>query len=157
MAIYAVHSPALDGDPVGAFDRAKTLRLGFAWGALVLGPCWLLADGLWRALAGWIVVAALVAAAVGGGWLAPGVAPVLYGLSTLYLGFEGRALQAAALNRSGRPLAGVFAADGRDDAERRFLTQALSEAPPAVAAPRAPSAPFNGSSSIIGSFPKAGR
>jgi len=156
MAIYAVHSSALDGDPVGAFDQARTLRLGFAWGALVFGPFWLLARGLWRAFAVWVLGAALVVAALASGWLAPGVASMLYWLSALYLGFEGRGLRGAAFGRSGRPLAGIVVAFDREDAERRFLIGALVEPARVAVAPRAAATPFKGAS-IIGSFPEAGR
>jgi hypothetical protein len=157
MAIYAVHSPSLDRDPAAAFDRARTLKLGFVSSALVFGPLWLMARGLWLALAGWGLAAALVALAVGLGVLAPPAAVLLYWLSALYLGLEGRTLQASALARNGRPLADIVSGAAAVDAERGFLVRALEARPEAPAATTRTSAPpARGGSEIIGLFPEAG-
>jgi hypothetical protein len=157
MAIYAVHSPAHERDPVAAFERARTLKLGFAIWAFVFGPFWLLAKGLWLALAGWVLGAAIVGATVATGVLRPEAGSALYWLAALFLGFEGRALQAAALTRAGRPLADIVGGLGVDDAERGFLARALdASAHPPAAAARAGFAPPRGESSIIGLFPEAG-
>ena len=103
MAIFAVHSPA--GDAATAFERARFVRLGFSWGALLLGPVWLLARRLWRPLALFVLGAALVGFAAAGGVIAPGAVFWLYVAYAFYLGFEGRAFVGAALTRRGLPLA----------------------------------------------------
>ena len=107
MAIYAVHSPALVGNPAAAFDRAKVLRLGFAAWGFVFGPLWLLSKRLWLALGAWILGAAIVGFAIAFGALRPGAGFVLYGLAALFIGIEGRALQGWALARRGLPLADI--------------------------------------------------
>ncbi len=159
MATYAVYSPAFDGDPATAFDRARAIRLGFAPWALVFGPLWLLANQLWLALAAWIAGAALVEVAVGQGGLGPAAATTLYWLAAVFLGFEGRNLQGAALARAGRPLVDLVEAADEQDAEYRFLARALSAAPaprPANRPARTPPPPPGGPH-VIGLFPEAGR
>jgi hypothetical protein len=155
MAIYAVHSPSLERDPVAAFDRARTLKLGFAWAAFFFGPLWLLARGLWAALAVWLLVAAAAGLAVGFGLLNPFAAAALYGLSVWFLGLEGRSLQAGALARRGRPLADIVMGAAPMDAERGFLARALHARPPTSAAPIRAGASARGGSGIIGLFPEA--
>ena len=105
-------------------------RVGFVWPALVFGPLWLVARRLWRPLALWIVAAALVAAATANGLLVAGAALWLYVLAALYLGFEGRALEAAALTRRGRPLADIVCAADSSGAERTFFARAVDSATP---------------------------
>ena len=40
-----------------ALERARAARTGFSFAALVFGPLWLLARGVWLALAVYVVVA----------------------------------------------------------------------------------------------------
>jgi hypothetical protein len=155
MTIYAVHSPALEDDPVRAFDRAKLLRLGFARWAFVFGPLWLIASRLWLALVAWCVGAALVGLAVARGALAQDAAMLFYWLSALYLGFEGRALQGWSLTRRGLPLADIVTADTKETAERGFLARALA-APRPAPGPRVGATPAPDPRAIIGLFPRAG-
>jgi Protein of unknown function (DUF2628) len=154
MAIYAVHSPALVGNPAAAFDRAKVLRLGFAAWGFVFAPLWLLFKRLWLALGAWILGAAVVGFAIAFGLLRPGAGFVLYGLAALFIGIEGRALQGWALARRGLPLADIVAAADSETAEREFLARALAE--PARGAASAGPAPPS-AHEIIGLFPWAGR
>ena len=132
-------------------------RIGFVWPALVFGPLWLVARRLWRPLALWIVAAALVGTATRLGLLNPDAAFWLYVLAALYLGFEGRALEAAALTRRGRPLADIVCAADSSGAERTFFARAveLAETERSPAPPRggpAAGAPH----AVIGLFPEAG-
>ena len=132
-------------------------RVGFVWPALVFGPLWLIARRLWRPLGLWIVAAALAGGATAYGLLNPGAAFWLYVLAALYLGFEGRALEAAALTRRGRPLADIVCAADSSGAERAFFARAaeLAEAGPPPAPPRG--GPAAGAShAVIGLFPEAG-
>ncbi len=155
MAIYAVHSPAFDSDPAAAFDRSKFLRVGFSTAALIFAPFWLLAKRLWLALAVWIFCAAVVGLALAYGALDGGAALLLYLLSAVYLGLEGRALQGETLARNGRPLVEIVGGADLPDAERAFLARALAPRPAAAtAAPRA--APSSRGPHIIGFFPEAG-
>jgi hypothetical protein len=157
MTIFAAHCAPEFRRSSEALEQARVFRVGFVWPALVFGPLWLIARRLWRPLALWIVAAALVEAAATYGLLDPGAAFWLYLLAALYLGFEGRALEAAALTRRGRPLADIVCAADSSGAERTFFARAvdLSEAAQPPAPPRggpAAGAPH----AVIGLFPEAG-
>ncbi len=156
MAIYAVHCPAGDGD-AATFERAKFLKLGFCAAAFVFGPIWLLAHRLWRPLALWALSAALAGFGLAQGVLGADAAVWLYGLSALYLGLEGRALQGAALARRGRPLADVVCAADSSTAELGFFERAFA-APAPRGAPRPyPAPPSSAPPQVLGLFPEAGR
>lgn len=160
MAIFAAHCAPEFRRSNAALEQTRVYRVGFVWPALIFGPLWLIARRLWRPLALWIVVAALVGAAAARGLLDSGAAFWLYALSALYLGFEGRGLEAAALSRRGRPLADIVCAADSSDAERAFFARAgdAAEAPP----PLPPSPPLHGGPAggpphgVIGLFPEAG-
>jgi hypothetical protein len=157
MTIFAAHCAPEFRRSSEALEQARVYRVGFVWPALIFGPLWLVARRLWRPLGLWIVAAALVGAAATYGLLNPGAAFLLYLLAALYLGLEGRALEAAALTRRGRPLADIVCAADSSGAERAFFARAADSgdlAPPP--APQrsgpAPGAPH----SVIGLFPEAG-
>ena len=157
MTIFAAHCAPEFPPSAEALEQARVYRVGFVWPALVFAPLWLIARRLWRPLALWIVAAALAGGATAYGLLNPGAAFWLYVLAALYLGFEGRALEAAALTRRGRPLADILCAADSSGAERAFFARAaeLADAPRPPAPPRggpAASAPH----AVIGLFPEAG-
>src|SRR5436309_2155717 len=85
-------------------------RVALDISARPFGPRWLLLRGLWLALLGYAVLAALIVLATREGWLRPGAAVALFALGHLYLGVEGRALAIAARRRGGRPLVDVVCA-----------------------------------------------
>jgi hypothetical protein len=154
MAIYRVHIP--EGlDPLKAADKARFVREGFAFWALAFGPFWLLARRQWLALGMWVLAAALVAIAISAEVLLPFVGGWLYGLGALYLGFEGRNIVSAGLERSGVGLVDVATGEDRRAAERAFFSRW-----PALVAPGAPAtraiAPAAAPHTIIGLFPEAG-
>jgi hypothetical protein len=156
MTIFAAHCAPEFRRSSEALEQARVFRVGFVWPALVFGPLWLIARRLWRPLALWIVAAALAGAAATHGLLDPAAASWLYILAALYLGFEGRALEAAALTRRGRPLADIVCAADSSGAERAFFTRAADMAEPL----RPPAPPRGGSAGgaphVIGLFPEAG-
>jgi hypothetical protein len=157
MTIFAAHCAPEFPQSAEALEQTRIYRVGFVWPALIFGPLWLLARRLWRPLALWIVVAALVGAAAACGLLAPGAAVCLYALAAFYLAFEGRALEAAALTRRGRPLANIVCAADSACAERAFFARAGDFAD----APRPPAPPRGGPAAgaphgVIGHFPEAG-
>jgi hypothetical protein len=157
MTIFAAHCAPEYPRSSEALEQARVFRVGFVWPALVFGPLWLLARRLWRPLALWIVAAALVGAAAAYGLLNPAAAFWLYTLAALYLGIEGRALEAATLTRRGRPLADIVCAADSSGAERAFFARAVdrAEAPPAPALARG--GPTSGAAhAVIGLFPEAG-
>jgi hypothetical protein len=108
MRIYTAHT---------APRRAPVLvREGFAWGAFVFGPLWLLARGLWvaggLALCLWIVVAVLVPQVAAG--------PVLLVLHWA-LGLYGNDVRRWSLVQDGYLLVHVVAAPDEDAALARLL------------------------------------
>jgi hypothetical protein len=156
MAIYAAHCSAGEGEPATALERAEFLKLGFCAAAFVFGPIWLLVHRLWRPLALWIVAAALVGFALAGGVLVDNAAFWLYALSALYLGFEGRALQGAALARRGRPLADIVCAADLSTAELGFFARRSAEPTPRSAPRAAFGPPSSAPPEVVGLFPEAG-
>ena len=161
MSLYAIFSPALEGDVAAAFERTRALKQGFARWGFVFGPLWLLVNRMWTPLAIWIAGAAILEVAAQQGLLAPAAVGAVYWLAALAIGFEGREWQGAALTRAGRPLVDVIEARNAAEAETRFLARRLGDAPPPAAAPRDPSprTPPRRPSGfpIIGMFPEAGR
>jgi len=155
MAIFAVHSPTLDGDPAAGYERAEILRLGFAIWAFVFGPLWLLANRLWLVLGAWILGAAIVGSAMAFGVLRPWAGLSLYWLAALLLGLEGRAMQGRALTRRGLPLADIVSAGDCETAERGFLARALAR-PAGSGGSRSTNPTPPGAHDIIGLFPRAG-
>lgn len=155
MAIYRVHTP-VGLNPLFQADQTRFVRDGFAGWALIFGPLWLLAKRQWLALLVWIAGAMLVGAAISARLLPEQTAGALYLLSALYLGFEGRNLVSAALERSGAPLVDIAAGSDRVTAERVLFSRwnRVAEAPraPAPRAAASPAAPH----AIIGLFPEAG-
>jgi hypothetical protein len=157
MTIFAAHCAPEFPRSAEALEQARVYRVGFVWPALIFGPLWLIARRLWRPLALWIVAAALTGAATAYGLLNPGAAFWLYVLAALYLGFEGRALEAATLTRRGRPLADIVCAADSSGAERTFFARAadLADVPRPPAPPRGE--PTAGAPhAVIGLFPEAG-
>lgn len=156
MAIFAVHCPTGEADTAAAFERARFVRLGFSWGALALGPIWLLARRLWRPLGLFVLGAALVGFAATQGVLDAGAAFWLYVVYAVYLGFEGRAFLSAALSRRRLPLADIVCAADLSTAEFGYFSRspapiAPRDASPSTRPPRFPPQP------ILGLFPEAGR
>jgi hypothetical protein len=155
MAIYRVHIPADGADSASVAERASFLREGFEWAGLLFGPVWLLARGLWRALALWCVAALVVYLAISYGRLTDSAASWLYLLSAFFIGLEGQNVAAAAAERRGLRLVDIVAGPDRDAAERGFFSRWLAAAPPAPAPAARPSAPI-GEGHVIGLFPEAG-
>lgn len=115
MTIYTAHTRA-NSAPV-------LVREGFSWGALVFGPLWLLARGVWVpggfALCLWILVAIFVPR--------PAVGAVLLVLHWA-LGLIARDLQRWALTQSGFLLVHIVAAPDAD----RALVELLERRPDLV-------------------------
>ena len=77
-------------------------------------------------------------------------------LAALYLGFEGRALEAAALTRRGRPLADIVCAADSSAAERAFFARAVDSTDAAPPAPPRGGPAAGAPHAVIGLFPEAG-
>jgi hypothetical protein len=151
MKLFAIHAP-IGPAVLSGLESARAARTGFSFAALLFGPLWLLARGLWLALIGYVVLAVLVVGLVRLGWLWPGAAVALIALAGLYLGVEGRAFALAARARRGRLLVDVIFARSALEAEKLYFERALAAAP--AGAPRGVPRAEEG---IIGSFPEPGR
>lgn len=151
MKLFAIYAPQTVEAIAGA-EGARAANTGFSWGALVFGPLWLLARGLWLALLGYAILAAAVFALVGIGALSPGAAAGLIALGHLYLAVEGRALAIAARERGGRPLVDLVYAGSALEAEKVYLERILR---PVGLAPRRGFPPAR--PDVIGLFPEPGR
>ena len=148
MKLFTIHAP-IGPAVLAGLEGARAARTGFSFAALVFGPLWLLVRGLWLALVGYVLLAALVAGLVGYGWLRPGAALALLALAELYLGVEGRALAVVARARARRPLVDVIYARSALEAEKLYFERALAAAP--AVAPRGVARAEEG---VIGSFPE---
>jgi O-antigen ligase len=151
MKLFAIHAP-IGPVVLSGLESARAARTGFSFAALLFGPLWLLARGLWLALIGYLVLAALVVGLARYGWLAPVATLALFVLAALYLGFEGRAVAVAARGRSGRPLVDVIYARGALEAEKLYFERALAAFPAT-----ARSGVARAEDGIIGSFPEPRR
>ena len=155
MATYRVLLPTAGADPGSLGERASFQREGFSWPALLFGPFWLLARGLWRPLGVWCLGAFLVALMLRHGSLSSGGAAWLYLLGVVFLGFEGRSFVGAAIERRGFAPVDVVTGADRIAAERAFFIRwlaAIDVAPSAATRPHIPVA----QPQVIGLFPEAG-
>ena len=155
MRFFRVLLPQGGAEPAEMADRATFVREGFCWPALLFGPFWLLARGLWRPLGVWCVGAILAALAFRYGHVSRDAGGWLYLLSTLYLGFEGRGFVAATVERRGFTLVDVVAGADRIGAEHAFFSRWPADrqtAPTVAARPNIPVAQPH----VIGMFPEAG-
>jgi hypothetical protein len=151
MRLFAIHAPRAV-EAVAGPEGARAAGTGFSWAALVFGPLWLLARGLWLELLVYVVVEVAAFALVGLGALNPGAVVALAALGHLYLAVEGRALALAARERSGRPLVDLVYAGSALEAEKVYLERVLHPAPPAPRRGAPPAQP-----DVIGLFPEPGR
>ncbi|TKT82790.1 DUF2628 domain-containing protein [Aquamicrobium sp. LC103] len=124
MASYVVMEPPSRGPD----DQAVIVRDGFHVFAFLAPFLWLLWHRLWIEAAIALVVA-MAFGALGSvaGLGATGAALSL--LVSIYVGVEGPALKLAALRRRGWRDWGAVEADGREDAEIRYLAEAYGREP----------------------------
>jgi hypothetical protein len=118
MRVWTVHLPpeALGPARPGGVRRAVLLREGFAWGAALFGPFWLLGHRLWLEAVIWLGLVLLLAG------LAPVWAILPAGLALQFLlGAMAQDLRAAALRRRGYALAEIVAARDPEHALVRLL------------------------------------
>lgn len=154
MAVFTIHLRG-DADDPAALERAVFVREGFAWGAFVFGPFWLIRHRAWRGLLVWFAVQAVLIALVAFAPLPRAAAYGLQALIALFMGFEGGQIRRGALTREGYRAAGVAAAEARADAERRFFAAHAAEIPAATAA-NAREAPRGATPAMVGMFPWSG-
>ena len=121
MAVYVIQARSAEE---ASLVRARAVRDGFSWGALIFAQLWLLVHRLWFALAVWVVLEIafflLVYPHVSGF-----AAALVDALAHLYIGFEGNRLRIGKRARRARVTA-VVAAANRDEAEVRFFDDAMA-------------------------------
>ena len=115
MAIYVVMQPPAGGNKA---EDAIFVRDSFTWLGFLAAPLWLAWHRLWIAAALTFVVMAILSVA-GEKLGLEGAGSLLSLLVSLYVGFEGRALQIASLRRRGWREWGVVEARNLGDAETR--------------------------------------
>ncbi|MEM7776740.1 MAG: DUF2628 domain-containing protein [Pseudomonadota bacterium] len=122
MKSYTVHeAPNPPTDNIERAVRLKFVRGGFNWFAALLPPIWMLANGLWLVLLGYIVLATALQAAfttLEVGQAIQGAAAL--GLNLL-IGFEADSLKRWTLARRGWNLVGSVGGRNYATCERRFL------------------------------------
>lgn len=111
MRVFTVHDPAW---PSARPAPPLLVPEGFSWAALLFGPFWFLARGLWLPLGGWLVLGALVLL-VPAPWRLP--AGLFLALMT---GWHARDAQRWVLARRGRPATGVVVGRDAEDATLRL-------------------------------------
>jgi hypothetical protein len=115
MRAYTVHAPPTDPAP----ERFVFVKDGFSWPAFLFQPLWMLRHGMWVALVGYLIFAAVVygiAALVGGGY-----AWIVAILGAFVLGFEGNAIRRLSLEWRGWRELGDAAGRNLVEAETRFF------------------------------------
>jgi Protein of unknown function (DUF2628) len=165
MPTYTVHAPPLKAkqtapDP----ERFLFVRDGFHFWAFIFAPLWLLLHRLWLAFFGYLVLSALLSAALY--WSNARSVGALAGLLiALLVGFEAPTLWRWTLARRRWKTLGFVVAEDNEMAEQRFYsswTARAGETSPPPAAPAeptyamptrraAPAAP-----DVIGLFPEPG-
>jgi hypothetical protein len=162
MSVYTVHEPPLRAaDALADPERFIFVRDGFYTWALLLTPLWLLWRRLWLVLAGYLLVSAVIDAALVIAGVSPAVIVVVAGLISLLAGLEASTLRRFTLSRRGWRNVGIVSGDDPEDAERRFFDRWVRKPPatpvaPAATMPRMPQAVAPGASGVIGLFPEPG-
>lgn len=130
MIAFTVHEPP--DPPADRLDRAESLvfvRDGFSLSAMLFAPIWMMLNGLWLVLLGYIVVVALLTVPfvlVDGGeqWLTIALLAL-----HLLIGFEAGSLRRWTLDRKGWRYVASVTGRTTADCERRFFEEWLPGAP----------------------------
>jgi hypothetical protein len=162
MKTYTLHVPpgAQPGDPE-PLERAELIPDGFSWGAFLFTFLWFLAQRLWLAGLGVLILALAVPAGLYAAGVSPGAALLVQVLLAILIGLEANSLKRWTYARRGRPIADIVLASNREEAETKAFARWLQRRPawkptspvgvsPAVTPPRA-------SEPVIGLFPEAER
>jgi len=139
MSVYTVHEPPLRPAEASAEpERFVFVRDGFAWGAFLLPPLWMLRHRLWLVL----VLYGLAIAGIDAVLRSIGASMFFVGLvgfvTSLLVGLEAGTLRRFTLTRRRWRNVGVVSGDDLEDAERRFFDAWFRKAPGRAAAPVTP-------------------
>jgi hypothetical protein len=161
MSIYTVHEPPLRADETAADPaRFRFVRDGFHFWAFVLGPVWMLWHRLWLVFILYVVLSVAMHAGL---WFAGAPSGVKFAVGVLIsilIGLEAPTLRRWTLARRGWATVGVVAADGAEEAERRFFDAWSPPASHPHWQSRPQSEPFlppmRQEPSVLGLFPQPG-
>ncbi|MGE3247596.1 MAG: DUF2628 domain-containing protein [Beijerinckiaceae bacterium] len=129
MAVYTVHIDGTEPQLSHSIERMVLTPDGFSRWAFFLGPVWLLARGLWLALAIWLAAATALIMMTVLLKLPPSVLLLSYLAQGIFLGLEAGSLRARKLERKGLALVDIASGFDREDAERRFLSRWIPTSP----------------------------
>jgi len=167
MSVYTVHEPPPRANEAAADpERFQFVRDGFNFWAFVFGPVWMLFHRLWLVFLFYVILSALLHAAL---WLAGTTSGTEFFIGTLIsllIGLEAPTLRRWTLARRRWRTVGVVAANDEESAERRFFDSWTRQAPPRQW-DRAPlpvgstpmqtyPAPIPTQPAVIGRFPEPG-
>ncbi len=162
MTLYTIHALSPEAGAVDPVSLAF-VKDGFSWPAFFFGPLWLVFRRMWLVLAGWLVVAILLA---GLRFALPGGTADTVGLLAMLLfAFEANDLRRWTLDRAGWRTLAVSEGRRRAEAERRFFSRPDVEGligPASVSPPPAPRSPapsppsLRDAGGVIGLFPTPG-
>jgi hypothetical protein len=162
MAVYTVHEPPLPANASAPPpERFVFVRDGFSLWAALFAPLWMLRHGMWLVLVGYVIVLALLGAALR---LVQGTEAASLTVSillALLIGFEAGTLRRFTLARRRFRNVGVVVADDIDLAERRFFDSWVNvreggASKPTPAATAAPAGMPRSAPDVIGLFPEPG-
>ena len=121
MAIFSVFEPPVTGNM--RLAKAVVIKDGFSLIAFIAPLIWFLWHRMWLEALGVLVISAVL----GGLSMIPGleVVPALGILVAFFIGMEARNLRINALLRSGWKEWGVVVAASQDEAELRYMDEAL--------------------------------
>ena len=157
MSVYTVHVQETDA----LAWKARFIREGFSWGALIFGPIWLLTHRLWVAFLVYCLALVSIEAMVHLLHLADWTSALMGELAGLYLALEGNQLQRKALERSGWPMVDIVSGVNLEAAERlfydRWTSQTAHLTPTQVmTSPSMPVSRYGTTTGILGLFPQKG-
>jgi hypothetical protein len=167
MSVYTVYQPPLSAaDNLPVTDRFVFVRDGFSWWAFLLTPLWMLRHRLWRVLTVYVLVLALIDAALHVLGASTFSIVVVGALISLFVGLEAGTLRRFTLSGRGWRNVGVVSGHDAEEAERRFFDawvrrpaaqRAAPPAPPAPSPAPGPTDSFSAErSGVIGLFPEPG-
>lgn len=130
MRSYTVHEPP--EPPAERLDRAERIvfvKDGFSLSAALFGPLWILANGLWLALLGYLVVAVLLSISLEAAGAPDHIKSIVFLGLNLLVGFEADALKRWTMDRRGWTQLGSVMGETRNVCERRFFEAWLPSVP----------------------------
>lgn len=127
---YTVHEPPNPpADPIARAERLVFIKDGFSWPALLLGPFWLLINGMWAALLIYLLVAFAIGTVLELLDFAPFWASLTGIALNLILALEADSIRRWTLERRGWRNVGTVVGPSAHECERRFFEKWLSTEP----------------------------